>query len=156
MRNKQTAPMPVPYELPELSVREMAFVEAIGEGLNNIDAYRKAYGAEGYSKPALRVVACHKVAEPRIQAHLSALRAAGFQNARLTIENRIVEELAFAARCEQAGNYGAAGGTYDRINKLCGYYVEKAEIVLTTTPEQTLKELADMIGESSENITVSH
>jgi hypothetical protein len=145
MRYQKTEAAPAD-DLPELSVKEMAFVEAIGEGLNYIDSYRKAYGAEGYSAPSLRVKACRKAAEERIQCHLRALRGVGFQNPRLTLESRIVDELAFAARCEQAGNYGAAGGSYDRINRLCGYYVEKAEITLTSTPEQTLRELELMIG----------
>jgi hypothetical protein len=66
-----------------------------------------------YSPAALRVQACRKVAEPKIQAHLRALRSVGYANARLTLEGRIEAELGFAQRAEYAGNYGAAGGAHD-------------------------------------------
>jgi hypothetical protein len=78
---------------------------------------------------------------------LRALRAVGFYNARLTLQHRIEAELAFAQRCEDAGNYGAAGGAFDRVNKMLGLYVERSEVTVTTDPATTLKELAAMIGE---------
>jgi hypothetical protein len=146
MRNKQTAPMPVPDELPELSVKEMAFVEAIGEGLNYMDAYRKAYGAEGYSAPTLRVKACNKAGEDKIQCWLRHLRATGFERACQTLDARISDEMAFAQRCEDSGNMGAAGMARERCNRLMGLYIDRQEIVLTSSPEQTLRELELMIG----------
>jgi hypothetical protein len=158
MKHKQTeaAAAMQDDELPLLNAAEAAFVEAIGSGDNNIEAYRKAFGAGGYNPNALRVEACRKAASPRIQVHLRHLRAAGLARASVTLQQRIEEEYAFAARCEAANNWGAAGCTYDRLNKLCGLYVDKAEIVLTSTPEQTLRELASMIGEDPDKIEVKH
>jgi hypothetical protein len=156
MRNKLTGPAPMPDDLPLLSAREQVFVERLGQGDTNTDAYRAAYGAEGHGAPSLRVIACRKAAEPRIRQYLRTLMAAGFAKACQTREQRIEDEMAFAERCEAAGNYGAAGCARDRLNRLLGFYVEKSEIILKSSPEQTLQELAELIGEDSANIEVRH
>jgi hypothetical protein len=155
MQNMKTPPRPA-SDLPELNAKEMIFVEALGQGDDNCQAYRRAYGAENYSPASLTVKACQKAAEPNIRAHLSALRAVGFASARLRLEDRIVSELAFAERAEMAGNYGAAGGAHDRVNKMLGHYVERSVAIVSTDPAVTLKELADMIGEDTESIEVRH
>jgi hypothetical protein len=147
MQNKKTSPKPTAdNDLPPLSVQEQALVEALGQGDDNCAAYRKAYGAEGYSPAALRVQACRKVVEPKIQAHLRALRSVGYANARLTLESRLEAELAFAQRAEDAGNYGAAGGAHDRINKLMGLYVDKLDVTVHD-PLETLREIAELSSE---------
>jgi hypothetical protein len=148
MRHRKSEPRPA-GELRALNARELIFVESLGQGDSNIAAYRRAYGAEGYSEPALLVEACRKAAAPHIRAHLRSLRAAGFASARLRLEDRVIAELAFAQRCEDAGNYGAAGGAFDRVNKMLGLYVERSEVVVSVDPQVTLKELASMIGEDS-------
>src|SRR6185437_16284417 len=128
MQNQKTPKKSDIDELPVLNPEEQTLVEALGQGDDNTEAYRRAYGAEGYSPPALRVRACRKVAEQKIQEHLRALRSGGFANAKLTLENRLLDEMAFAQRAEDAGNFGAAGGAHDRINKLMGLYVERMEL----------------------------
>jgi hypothetical protein len=42
MQYQKTAAMPPATDLPELNAKEWVFVEAIGEGLDNCAAYRKA------------------------------------------------------------------------------------------------------------------
>ena len=146
MRNKQTAPTPVPDELPELSVKEMAFVEAIGEGLDSTAAYRKAYGGDGYAPASLRVKACNKSGEDKIQRWLRHLRAVGFERACQSLQQSIEDEMAFGARAEAAGNFGAAGMSRERCHRLMGLYIDRQEIVVSSNPEQTLRELELMIG----------
>ncbi len=149
MQQNKSNPMAMPDDLPPLSVKEQALIEAIGEGLNNSEAYQRAYGAEGYSRSALHVRACEKVAEPKIQAHLQALRQVGFTKAVVSRQGRLEAELAFAARCEATGNYGAAGQTYDRINKLAGYYSDGVVLVQPKDPMETLTELAKISPEAA-------
>ena len=141
MQNQKTEPKTELDELPALNAEEMTLVEALGQGDDNVQAYRRAYEAEGYRLPELRVRACRKVAEPKIQLHLRHLRAVGFANAKLTLESRLMDELAFAQRAEDAGNYGAAGGSHDRINKLMGLYVERLE-VMQADPLDALRQIA--------------
>jgi hypothetical protein len=155
MRYKQSEPR-APGELRELNAKEAVFVEALGNGDDNITAYKAAYGPGHYSPAALRVAACRKASESHIQDHLRALRAVGLTKSGLTLAMRIEDEMAFAQRCEDSGNMGAAGGARERVNRLLGLYVERSEIILTSTPEQTLRELALMIDEEPENIEVRH
>jgi hypothetical protein len=153
MRYQKTEAAPAD-DLPPLNAQEAIFVERLGQGDTNIDAYKKAYGAEGYAPASLRVAACQKAGEDKIQKWLRHLQAAGFERACQSLQQRIEDEMAFGARCELAGNYGAAGMTRDRCNKLMGLYIERAEIVVTSSPEQTLKELEQMLG--GEPIEVRH
>lgn len=142
MQNQKTESYQHDDELPPLNLEEQSLVEMILAGKSNTDAYLIAYNAIGYQRASLMVKACRKVAEKHIQAHLRAIRAVGTDKARLTLEDRLVSELAFAQRCEDAGNMGAAGGTYDRINKLMGLYVERFEDISIMDPLQTLASIA--------------
>lgn len=150
-RNKSTAPYKPKPGKPEsnlsiLSAEEEKLVEAVALGADNSEAYKRAYGAEGYSAAALRVRACRKIAEPKIQEHLRALRSVGVANSKLTLERRMEDELSFAQRAEDAGNYGAAGGAYDRVNKLLGLYIERT-MEIAADPMSTLDELARLSPE---------
>lgn len=156
-QNQKTAPATAAEELPVLSVQEERLVEALVNGADNCEAYRAGYGAEGYSAAALRVRACRKVADPKIQAHLRSLRAIGFANVGLTLAARIEAEAAFAQRAEDAGNYGAAGGAYDRINKLAGLYVEQVRVVNDRVdPVQKLKQIAERSPDLAAFLAAKH
>lgn len=128
--------------LEPLSPQEEKFVETLAQTGNNTEAYRAAYGAEGYSPPALHVKACKKAAQAKIQAHLRVLRRVGLDKAGLSLKERVEDERAFMQRCEDAGNFGAAGAARDRINKLLGLYVEKRQEVPAEDPRTTLDEIA--------------
>lgn len=145
MQNLKTLPAEISIidDLPPLSVEEQRLIEALGEGLNNSDAYARAYGRQNYSAAALGVQACRKVSQPHIQAHLAALRAVGFARALLKIDDLIAEEMAFAERAEKAGNFGAAGQARDRIYKLRGLYSE-TRVVTISDPMDTLKQIAQV------------
>lgn len=157
MQNQKTNQVSIDVsELPDLNSEEQTFVEALGQGSNNIEAYKKAYGATGYSSAALKVRACRKAAESKIQSHLNALRSVGFATTALTIQNRLEEEQAFAKRCELAGNMGAAGGAYDRINKLMGFYVEKFADVSKDDPMAALRELATLDPDIAQRLASQH
>lgn len=146
-QNQRTEPRE-DSDLPILSEQEERLVEAWARGDKQKDCYRYAYGAEGYSPEALAVRACRKFAEPRIQAHLRALQATGLAKIGLTREDRLAQELSFAQRAEDAGNFGAAGGANDRVNKLLGLYVEKYQEVQAEAddPHRTLDKLAKEQG----------
>lgn len=141
-QNQKTDPTDEPAELPVLSTEEERLVEAVISGQDNCEAYRTAYGAEGYSQAALKVRACRKIAEDKIQQHLRVLRSVGLANLGLTVAARVEAEAAFAQRAEDAGNFGAAGGANDRINKLAGLYIDKVQVTDQFDPVRTLNEIA--------------
>lgn len=144
-QNKLTEPQD-DTELPILNHEEEALVEAWAQGHDQTTCYRMAYGAAGYSAPALKVRACRKFAESKIQAHLRALQASGLAKVKLTLEERLSAELAFAQRAENAGNFGAAGQANDRVNKLMGLYVEKTMDVTPASPHDTLDRIEAEYG----------
>jgi hypothetical protein len=145
MQNQKTPPQKTEISLGDLSPEEQAFAEELALSDNQSQAYRNAYGAEGYSPNALKVRACRKAAEPKIKNYVAALRGAGLANARLTLEQRIADERAFAQRAEDAGNFGAAGGAYDRLNKLLGLYVER-HMEMDSDPISALEQIAKEFG----------
>jgi len=128
MQNQKTEPLP--DDLPLLSPEEEVYVQELFlKVLTQKEAYKKAYGAEGYGDASLSVRACQKAAEPKIQKHLRFLQSVKVNNTAINLHEWISEELAFAQRCENQGNMGAAGATRDRINKMLGRYTDKMEIV---------------------------
>lgn len=155
MQNQKTAPLDIDADnLPPLSVQEQRLIEALGQGDSNTEAYRKAYGAEGYSQASLHVRACVKVAQSHIQAHLVRLRSVGLNRAVISLQQRMEAELAFAQRAEAAGNFGAAGGAYDRLNKLMGLYVERLE-VSAADPLETLRQIAQVSPDLAASLAAS-
>lgn len=143
-QNLKTTPASEIDELPLLSQEEERLVELLTSGKGNAEAYRLAYGADGYNPNSLAVKACRKIASPKIQRHLRALQAVGLAKLGLTREDRIRDELAFAQRCEDAGNMGAAGQARDRINQLLGLKVDRfADVTESTSdPVAILKDIA--------------
>lgn len=155
-QNQKTPPRTAnPLDRP-LNAEEEKMLEAWAMGEDQVSCYRAGYGAEGYSLPALKVRACRKFAEPHMQAHMRALRGSGLAKSRLTIEERVETELAFAQRAEDAGNFGAAGGAHDRVNKLLGHYVEKFEDVSRSDPLAALQELARIAPDAAKVLAQEH
>lgn len=141
-QNLKTAPESDDDELPLLSAEEEALVEAIAAGHGNAEAYRIAYRADGYSPNALAVAASRKINSPKIQRHLRALQATGLAKTSLTRDARIKDRLAFAARAERAGNFGAANGAHDAVDKMLGHMIDRVADVTASDPMQTLKDIA--------------
>lgn len=125
----------------DLTAQELVFVGAVVGGSPYTEAYRQAYGAENYSDNALRVQASRKASQAHIQKAISEVQAVTSANIALTLERRIAEEYAFHHECRRTGNMGAAGGAFDRINKLAQMYVEQHADV-TPDPLQTLQAIA--------------
>lgn len=131
-------------DLPELTPQQMKFVEGIVAGLSASDAYRAAYDTANYQASSIWVNAAKLKAHEKVRLWLDAVQAAGFVRVATKREDRIQAEAAFAARAEGAGNWGAAGGAHDRINKLAGLYVERVEITDTTvSPADRLRQYAE-------------
>lgn len=146
MQNQKTESYQIPDNLPILTPEEETYRDELYLGTNQVEAYRKAYGAEGYSLPALQVRACRKAADPKIQAHLRAMQSVAVAKSALSSLECVADEMAFAQRAENAGNYGAAGAARDRRNKLLGHYTEKLDVTVTDIADE-LKELAKISPE---------
>lgn len=143
-QNLKSKPTPEFDELPILSAEEQRLVELLTEGkVSNAEAYRIAYDAVGYNAASLAVAACRKISTSKIQAHLRALQASGLANVSLNRDARIKARLAFAQRAENAGNFGAANGAHDAVDKMLGHMVERFEDVTKShDPADMLRQIA--------------
>lgn len=128
--------------LEPLDPQETKFVEGLSTLSSNVAAYKHAYGADGYSPAALRVQACRKAADPKIQAHLRVLRAHGLASASLTLGDRIEAMMANSQAAKDAGNWGAALGYDKEVNELAGFKIERHADVTDHDPLRTLNEIA--------------
>lgn len=141
-------------ELPILSDQEEVFANELWLGTPQVEAYRKAYGAEGYNPNSLAVRACRKAGEQKIQNYVRHLKSVTVHKTALTMADRIADELAFAMRAERAGNFGAAGGAHDRVNKMLGHYIERMEVI-GADPMASLREIAAIHPELARQLAQS-
>lgn len=151
-RDRKTAPAEQPDKLPELTVPEQKLIEALADGCSNTEAYRRSYGQNDNSDASLHVLACRKVAEEKIQAHLHALQQVGLTKAKLSREQWIEMMLSAAMRAETSGNHGAAATYRTAVGKSLGYQVEKTEDVTQHDPLQTLSEIAQYSPELAQSL----
>lgn len=143
-QNLKTKPAADLDDLPILSAEEQRLVELLAEGkVSNSEAYRIAYSADGYNAAALAVAACRKISSAKIQAHVRALQAVGLAKVALSRDDRIKARLAFAQRAENAGNFGAANGALDAVDKMLGHMVERFEdVTKNSDPADMLRQIA--------------
>ncbi len=143
-------------ELPILKPEEEALIQFHGQGLDNSEAYRRAYGAEGYSPESLKVRACRKFAEPKIQAWLRALNRVGFANALITKDAWITWGMSKAAVAEEAGNHGAAQGYWKEIGKSLGFLIEQVDVNVTGDYHVTLRHIFEISPELARGLAVKY
>lgn len=156
MQNKKTVPVELVDKLPELSEQEMKFVEGLCAGKSQAEAYREAYGAEGYSDASLRVRACQKAATKKIRAHMRAYQAIGISHNLAARDNWIEMVLASAQRAENDGNHGAAMTGRVAVGKALGHMVDKVEDVTHGSALSTLREIAKASPELAKQLADQH
>lgn len=143
-QNLKTKPDSSDDELPILTTEEERLVELLTSGnVGHSEAYRIAYEADGYGANALAVKASRKIASAKIQRHLRAIQSVGLAKIGLSREDRIRDRLAFAARAEHAGNFGAAHAAQEAVDGLLGLKIERYEDVSKSTdPADMLRQIA--------------
>jgi phage terminase small subunit len=138
-------------ELPILTPKQSAFVNALLQGKTASDAYREAYNCEKMSQGAISVEASRLRRSPKISLWLRHLE---LDQARITAENHLAElararELAIAhgqiSAAVQAEHYrGKAAGLYEERLLLTG---GPSDAELIRTVEALLgKETAEAIS----------
>ncbi len=156
-QNLKTSPQRCDDDLPILSPEEERLVEAIASGKGHAEAYRIAYDADGYNANSLAVKASRKIASAKIQRHLRAVQSVGLAKIGLSREDRIRDRLAFAARAENAGNFGAAHAAHDAVDTLLGIKVERYEDVTQRIDSVAmLKEIAQASPELAASLAAQH
>jgi hypothetical protein len=152
MRRKLTDPEDLPGDLPELTDRQMRFVESILAGKTASDAYRAAYDCSKSQDNTVWVNASKLRSDANVALWLSAARKAGLGRAAVTLEGHICELERLREIAIDSGNVGAAVQAEQLRGKASGHYTENVNIT-HSEPASILDEirkqspdLADMLA----------
>jgi terminase small subunit-like protein len=108
----------------KLSARQQRFVKHYVRLGNASLAAREA----GYAEVGARVTACRLLANPNIQAAVSAERRRYEQDLRITREQVITELRSAIDIARTQGNASAMISGWREIAKICGYYDRRVEV----------------------------
>lgn len=108
----------------KLSARQQRFVKHYVRLGNASQAAREA----GYAEAGARVTACRLLANPNIQAAISAERRRYEQGLRITREQVIAELRSAIDIAREQGNVPAMISGWREIAKICGYYDRRIEV----------------------------
>jgi len=135
-RNQKTDGIDMDAEgLPDLTPRQLKFVEGLRQGLTASDAYRAAYDTSNSTPNTVWCEASKLKTHPKVSQWISYL-----QRETITAQNYTHEQ--FLAELEElrqlsvaSGNMGAAVNATVNKGKSAGHMVEKAEITINQEAE---------------------
>lgn len=128
-------------ELPELSVQQQAFVQALLTGKTASDAYRAAFDTSDWLQSSIWCEASKLSNNPKVLQWLSAARKAQLGTAHITLEQHIRRLDRLAAIAVETGNIGAAVQAESIIGKVAGHHIERVQEV-PADPADVLKTIA--------------
>ena len=108
----------------KLSARQQRFVKHYARLGNASQAAREA----GYAKAGARVTACRLLANPNVNAAVSAERRRYERDLGITRERVIAELRSAIDIARNQGNAPAMISGWREIAKICGYYERKVEV----------------------------
>ena len=135
--------------LMSLTSQQLKFWELMQSGkMTQEQAYRASYSVKASRpKAAVQRDACMLWAKPKFIQCRTALMNGITRQSIKDREVRIAEMQAFAERCEEAGQYGAACKARELVARLEGHYIEKTENINKTRDQlSSLKQIADSLG----------
>jgi hypothetical protein len=147
-------------ELPTLTPKQTAFVNALLEGKTASDAYRDAYSCENMSHGAIWVEASRLRRNTKVSLWLRHFQQIGMDAARVTMESHLAElararEFAIAhgqiSAGVQAEHYrGRAAGLYEDRLRLAGgpSDFELIKAIEDTLGRELAEEIATALGEA--------
>ena len=104
-----------------LTGKQEAFCQAVADGMNQSDAYRTAYDAQGMSAPTVQNSAYKLMQNGEVTARIKELKDALSQKALWTREQSVNELVDIASKSKGAGQFGAATGAIKELNAMHGY-----------------------------------
>lgn len=138
-------------DLPELTAKQQAFVEALLSGKSATDAYRVAYDCTNWTAAAIAVEACRLKSHPKVSLWMQEARKAGLGSATVTLENHLRELERLKELGIERGNIGAAVQAEQLRGKASGHYVEQTvDLTAANDPERILLEIAQLSPEYAE------
>ena len=136
-------------QLPLLTPKQAAFVEALLQGKTASDAYRLAYNCEHMSHGAISVEASRLRRSPKISLWLHHYQRIGADAARMTMELHLAE-LARARELAIAQNQIAAGVQAEHYRgKAAGLYNDRLRLTVGPSDAELIKTIEELLGKET-------
>lgn len=145
-RDRKVEPIKEQAEaLPDLTPKQMGFVQAILSGMTASDAYRHAYNAQNMSTEAIWVASSRVKAATKVALWLSVARSQALVDTVITKESHTRELLRLAKAAESSGNYGAAAKCVELTGRVNALYVDQ---IKTDTGQADVLQALAIIGKT--------
>lgn len=132
-RDRDRTPPPLDTgieDLPELTDKQAAFVQAILSGSKVIDAYRSSRDCSGMNEATIQTNSTREHHNPTIAKWLRAARIAQLGTMVITKEAHIGQLTRIRELALEAGDPKAAVAAEHLIGKASGHYVERSELTV--------------------------
>lgn len=139
-REKSKAPE-LPADLPDLTPKQMQFVQGLLAGKTATDAYRDAYDVADMATTTIQAEASRLRHNPKVEEWYRAGCIALATSGIISKEDHIRRLEAIGARATAAGDHKTAVAAEHLIGKASGHYTERSE-VMHWEPASTLMMLA--------------
>jgi phage terminase small subunit len=128
-----------PEELPHLTSKQSAFVQALLGGNNGSDAYREAYDCKNMSDAAVWVASSRLRNSAKVSLWLRHFQRIGLETARLTIERHLAELVRAREFAIAHGQISAAVQAEHYRGKAAGFYEDRLQLMDGRSDEELLK-----------------
>ena len=112
-------------DLPQLTPKQLAFVQGILQGMTASDAYRHAYNAENMASNAIWTNAAKLKADTKVALWLQRAAAENLVECKVTLDNHTAELDRLSRLAETAGAYGASIKAQELRGRANGLYVDQ-------------------------------
>jgi hypothetical protein len=151
----EATPADAADKLPDLTPKQLAFVQGILAGKSATDAYRAAYECDTMSQAVVWKEASLLRSDRKIAVWIAAARQAHLGNARVSLDQHVQELERLKEIALASGNVGAAVQAEQLRGKALGHYVERYADV-TPDPIADLREIAASSPELAEQLAKQH
>jgi len=133
--------------LPELTSKQLSFVEGIRQGKTATDAYKAAYDCENMSPKSIWAESGKMKVNPTIAPWLSYVQRETITAANYTHEQFLAELEELRELSVKSGNMGAAVNATVNKGKSAGHMTEKQEITINTDKTE-LEQALDLLNQA--------
>jgi phage terminase small subunit len=117
-----------------LTPQREKFAQAVASGMNQSDAYRKAFKVRNGTKPlSVNQAASKLMADPNIASRVGVLRETVAKKTMITLESHLEDLQKLRNMAVKAEQFGAAITAEVARGKAAGIVVEKGQINLTNS-----------------------
>lgn len=115
--------------MPSLTPQREKFAQAVASGMNQSDAYRKAFKVRAGTKPnSINVAASQLMANHNVAIRVAELRAPAAKKATITLESHLADLQRLRNMAVKEKQFSAAITAEVARGKAAGVHIERADI----------------------------